>query len=352
MMRRTGTQLLKLPRNLHVAPEYDTWQQKHEAWGHLRKMSKLAGTGYYIPPAWYQHFRMFPPISTNFRQEKTLNPQNASEPTQMERNQLHDDYEKRTRLRLELGSHARSAAATGNRYLNQFWVKKPIDEMEREYYRLTRSSSFSHREAVQFVVRQYHEKKAVQTRVHQIQSEEAKLTGKFITMREAMSVMSLLNTVQSQRLATHQYAEMAREVEAMYVEDPLLQAKVSQRRVEKKSTEPKETPPGEPATSDTTSTPAADGTAKSDVVVAAAEATTGTPSEPSAKAVKVFDDAGDDDGMAIIEDIVVNSTLGDSLPKLREKMLHGIVPDDLDAEAGWYGGFSPEVDNTDAKDPK
>ena len=81
-MRQSGVLRKRYPKNYGVAPRWDIWQNQYDAWKHLKRMSRLAGTGYYIPPKWYQHFRMFPPVSANPTEEQTLNPYANSEPTQ------------------------------------------------------------------------------------------------------------------------------------------------------------------------------------------------------------------------------------------------------------------------------
>lgn len=323
--------MYKNPRNQHVAPEHDKWHAKHEAWVQLKRMSKLAGTGYYIPPAWYQHFRMFPPVHHNFNQAETENPHNAAEQTQVAGDKLHEDHAQRAALRTELARHSRSAASAGNRYLNQFWVRKPIDDMEREYYSLTKTHGVAHDEAIRRVIRQYHKKQAVRARVHTIQAEEARQTGKFITMREALSVMNLLQGIQSATLATHQYAEIADEARTRYSEDPMVEAAVTQRRVARAKPEPV-------AAADETSGAAA---------AADGESSDASSSEGATKAAAPAVDVIEDD-FELIEEVSMASTSGDSLPKLREQMHDGsLTAEDVEEGSFWYDGFTPEVSKGD-----
>lgn len=314
-LRVTPLRWYKLPKNYHVAPAYDTWNEKHEAWVHLRKMSKLAATGFYIPPAWYQHFRMFPPTTHNFTEEKTQNPQNVGDETQTPANKLPGYSEARKELRTQLAKHAVSAATAGNRYLNQFFVRKPIDEMEHHYNDLTRRG-VSHKEALRKVLTAYREKQAVRARTHLIQSEEARLSGKFITMREAVSVMQILNTVQVERFAPQDYAHLAAETKQHYLNDPLVSAQRVTRQVKKAKPT---------TTADATAAPVA----AADAAAAPAEAATKPPVAPEA--------TGDDDDTELIEEVIANPTPGDSLPKLRETARDGMETD------MWYDGYSPNV---------
>jgi hypothetical protein len=205
-MRRTAAVCYKMPKNMGVAPRFDVWQERYEPWEHMRRMGRLAGTGFYIPPEWYNHFRMFPPISHNFQQEKTLNPHNESEPTQDGRGGMSAE---RLALRDELARKSRLVASEGMRYYNIFWVRKPLDNMEREYYQLKRMG-VEHSEAVRRVLRGFYNELTVKKRVAVIQAEEAKLSGKFISMREATVVMSVLTQLQRDQLTPHQASLLAR----------------------------------------------------------------------------------------------------------------------------------------------
>lgn len=211
MLRRTPLQLHLEIRNKGVAPKYDTWSDKYDPWLHLRRMGKLVGTGFYIPPNWYNHFRMFPPITHSFKEEKTLNPYTVEEVTQEQFNTLSDD---RKAVREELARRSRSLAATGMRYFNIFWVEKPLDDAERQYYVLRKSSGLSHEAALKKVLGEFYESQALRRRSHMIQSEEAQMTGKFLTMREAMSVVQLLGDAQRLGLAPHQFSEIAQRTSA------------------------------------------------------------------------------------------------------------------------------------------
>ncbi|KAK7196575.1 hypothetical protein NESM_000595700 [Novymonas esmeraldas] len=206
-MRRAAVCLYKLPKNTGVAPRFDTWNDKYEPWEHLRRMGRLAGTGFYIPPEWYSHFRMFPPINHNFQQERTLNPHAASEPTQDDTDRLSGE---RAALRDELARRSRLLASEGMRYYNVFWIRKPLDRMEREYYELQRKG-VAHSVAIKRVLQSFYDELTVKKRVAAIQAEEAKLSGKFISMREATVVMGVLAQLQKEQLTPHQVTLLAKE---------------------------------------------------------------------------------------------------------------------------------------------
>lgn len=206
-MRRTGRLLYKTPKNTGVAPRFDTWNEKYEPWEQMKRMGRLAGTGFYIPPEWYNHFRMFPPINHNFQQERTLNPHNESEPTQDDTNRLTAE---RVALRDELARRSRLVASEGMRYYNLFWVRKPLDRMEKEYYDLKRKG-VSHPIAIKRVLAGFYDELTAKKRVAAIQAEEAKLSGKFISMREATVVMNVLVQLQREQLTPHQAAVLAKE---------------------------------------------------------------------------------------------------------------------------------------------
>jgi hypothetical protein len=204
-MRRNGALLWKVPKNRSVAPQFDVWNEKYEPWAHMKRMGKIVGTGFYIPPEWYNHFRMFPPVHHNFQQEQTLNPKNASEPTQDDRTTISAE---RLKLRDELARKSRALATEGMRYYNLFWVQKPLDAMERQYFRLQKQG-VPHNVAIKKVLQEFYDSLAVKQRVAHIQSEEAKLSGGFITMREATTVLSVLAQLQKEQLTPHQVATLA-----------------------------------------------------------------------------------------------------------------------------------------------
>ncbi|KAG5482966.1 hypothetical protein LSCM4_07175 [Leishmania orientalis] len=206
-MRRSSWCLYKIPKNMGVAPRFDTWNEKYEPWEHLKRMGRLAGTGFYIPPEWYHHFRMFPPINHNFQQERTLNPHNASEPTQDDTDHLSAE---RVALRDELARKSRLLASEGMRYYNVFWVRKPLDRMERQYYELRRKG-VAHSVAIKQVLQMFYDDLTVKKRVAAIQAEEAKLSGKYISMREATVIMGVLTQLQKEQLTPHQVTLLAKE---------------------------------------------------------------------------------------------------------------------------------------------
>ncbi|EPY35791.1 hypothetical protein STCU_00910, partial [Strigomonas culicis] len=207
-MRRSVQSLYKIPKNMGVAPRYDVWNAKYEPWVLMRRMGRLAGTGFYIPPEWYNHFRMFPPMQNHFQQEQTLNPQNELDPTQDDRSgQLAAE---RLALRDELAHKSRLVASEGMRYYNIFWVRKPLDRMEKEYYDLKRRG-IAHDVAIRKVLQGFYEALARKKRLSAIQAEEAKLSGKYITMREATVVMGVLTQIQREQLTPHQVALFAKE---------------------------------------------------------------------------------------------------------------------------------------------
>jgi hypothetical protein len=206
-MRRSSSRLYKIPKNMGVAPRFDTWNEKYEPWEHMKRMGRLAGTGFYIPPEWYNHFRMFPPINHNFQQEKTLNPHNQSEPTQDDTDRLSVE---RAALRDELARKSRLVASEGMRYYNIFWVRKPLDRMERQYYEL-KKKGVTHSVAIKKVLGSFYEELTVKKRVAAIQAEEAKLSGKFISMREATVIMGVLAQLQKEQLTPHQVTLLAKQ---------------------------------------------------------------------------------------------------------------------------------------------
>lgn len=211
MFRSTVTVRHLMPRNAGVAPKFDTWSDKYDAWRHMRRMGKLVGTGFYIAPNWYHHFRMFPPHTHHFKEEKTMNPHAVEEPTQEQFDSVTAD---RRALRDELARRSRTLASAGMRYFNIFWVKKPLDDAERRYHSLRRSTGLGHDDALKQVLAEFYQKQALRRRSHMIQAEEAQMTGKFLTMREAMSVVQLLSDAQKLSLAPHQFAEIAQSTRA------------------------------------------------------------------------------------------------------------------------------------------
>ncbi|RNF08324.1 hypothetical protein TraAM80_02913 [Trypanosoma rangeli] len=206
-MRSTALWRYKMPKNMGVAPRFDVWNESYEPWQHMKRMGRLVGTGFYIPPEWYSHFRMFPPINHNFQQERTLNPRNASEPTQDDAGSLSSE---RIALRDELARKSRLVASEGMRYYNIFWVRKPLDRLEKEYYELKRKG-VAHREAIKKVLEGFYSDLTVKKRVALVQAEEAKLSGRFITMREATVVLNVLAQLHREQLTPHQVALMAKE---------------------------------------------------------------------------------------------------------------------------------------------
>ena len=208
MLRLTCRSRMKHPRNTDVGPEYDRWFEKYDSWAAFNKMRKLAGTGFYVPPDWYQHFRMFPPPHNLAREEHTLNPQ-AHDPhikTEFEKN------EDRHNLRDALGRASRSAASAGNRYMNIFWIQKPLDEMERSYYSYTSENGMTHEEAFKRVVDEYYAKQAVRMRVRQIQREEVALSGKCLSMKEGIALIHTLSTLQKQQLPPQELASLSESI--------------------------------------------------------------------------------------------------------------------------------------------
>ena len=207
-MKSTRVVAWKMPKNLAMAPDFESWNGKYEPWAHLRAMGRLVGTGFYIPPEWYNHFRMFPPQSS-FHEEQTLNPHNEGDATQV-RSELD---ETRAAVRAELGRRSRTLASEGMRYYNLFWIKKPIDEMERKYFKLT-SNGASHENALKMALEEYQQQMATKKRVSAIQAEEAKLSGNFITMREASAVVGALSHMRANRFAPHHASVLSSDMRA------------------------------------------------------------------------------------------------------------------------------------------
>lgn len=300
-MRRTTSQLYKLPKNLGVAPRFDTWNEKYEPWEHMKRMGRLAGTGFYIPPEWYNHFRMFPPINHNFQQEKTLNPQNQSEPTQDDTDRLSAD---RMALRDELARKSRLVASEGMRYYNIFWVRKPLDRMERQYYELRRKG-VAHSAAIKKVLASFYEELTVKKRVAAIQAEEAKLSGRFISMREATVVMGVLTQMQREQLTPHQVTLLAKEHRAAAFDGEAFEASV------------------ERSTAD------------------AAEGNAGTAGEEMSadSLADLLSGDAEDDGSAPVTSyrVQIHDTRQDSVRQLQDAAM------DHTGSADWYTGASPVI---------
>lgn len=298
MLRVSPWLAFRLPKNMGVAPRHDLWREKYDAWAYLRRMGRIVGTGFYIPPEWYNHFRMFPPIQHNFLEEKTLNPHNDSEPTQSQQDHV---AASRRAIRDELAKQSRSLASDGMRYFNMFWVEKSLDKAERQYYNNKRRG-FNHEEAIKAALEEYYSEMATKARVHLIQSEEAKVSGNFITMREAGAVLNVLTHIQSARLAPHQYGELADSIRSTANDDRLKKATIIDT-----SKEPAAAPLAPPAEKDAVGGETADGSAAA-----------------------ALHDTLASDNTVCIED--VNA---DSVPRLRE------TATDNTGIAGWYHGASP-----------
>lgn len=343
MLRATTSALHRVPRNLSVAPRFDTWNEKYEAWPLLRKMGKLAGTGFYIPPEWYYHFRMFPPISNNFTEERTLNPHNDAEPTQSE---IMLDAT-REKLRDELSRQSRGAATEGSRYFNLYWVKKPLDQMERRYWYFTRTMGFEHETSIKRVVQEYHEEKAVRRRTAMIQAEEAKLTGKFITMTEAMTVLQLLRQAQTTQLAPHQYSQLAQQTARQIEEEEpyTVETRVVTKLAPRQPAPTAAPPPAAAAASDAAATSSATGTAApnaTSATTAPTDAATPPPSSSSTAAASSSSSATvqslhDLLGAETVDETVVEAvqTKADNVKKLREEAM------DAAGTTQWYKGHTP-----------
>ncbi|GET87190.1 hypothetical protein, conserved [Leishmania tarentolae] len=300
-MRRSSSRLYKIPKNTGVAPRFDTWNEKYEPWEHLKRMGRLAGTGFYIPPEWYNHFRMFPPINHNFQQEKTLNPHNASEPTQDDTDYLSAE---RVALRDELARKSRLLASEGMRYYNVFWIRKPLDRMERHYYELKRKG-VSHSTAIKRVLQMFYDDLAVKKRVAAIQAEEAKLSGKYISMREATVIMGVLTQLQKEQLTPHQVTLLAKEQREKAHTGEAFAATVE------RSTD---------AVAD-----AADNAAGGDDLMSA---------ESLADLLSTESDL-DENGPAIAYKVTIRDTEHDSVKQLQDAALDGTGKSD------WYTGASP-----------
>lgn len=312
-MRRSSAQLYKLPKNLGVAPRFDTWNEKYEPWEHMKRMGRLAGTGFYIPPEWYNHFRMFPPINHNFQQEKTLNPHNESEPTQDDTDRLSAE---RMALRDELARKSRLVASEGMRYYNIFWVRKPLDRMERQYYELRRKG-VTHSAAIKKVLSSFYEELTVKKRVAAIQAEEAKLSGRFISMREATVVMGVLTQMQREQLTPHQVTLLAKEHREAAADGEAFEATVE----------------------------------RSTATAAAAAATSGAADAgeemSAASLADLLSAESEEDGGAPASSykVHIHDTQQDSVRQLQE------AATDHTGSADWYTGASPVVSAEEKKTP-
>ncbi|KAL7702928.1 hypothetical protein N2W54_001770 [Lotmaria passim] len=304
-MRRSSSLLYKIPKNMGVAPRFDTWNEKYEPWEHMKRMGRLAGTGFYIPPEWYNHFRMFPPINHNFQQEKTLNPQSQSEPTQDDTDHLSAE---RMALRDELARKSRLVASEGMRYYNIFWVRKPLDRMERQYYEL-KKKGVVHSVAIKKVLQSFYEELTVKKRVAAIQAEEAKLSGKFISMREATVLMGVLTQLQKEQLTPHQVTLLAKEHRDTVYDGEAFEATV------------------ERAAATTAAVAAADSTAD------AGE----TMSADSLADLLSADSETDGDAPATTYNVQIHDTRHDSVKQLQE------AATDFTGNPDWYTGASPMV---------
>ncbi|AAZ11266.1 uncharacterized protein TEOVI_000061200 [Trypanosoma equiperdum] len=311
-MRQCVVRRYKMPKNMGVAPRFDTWNEKYEPWEHMKRMGRLVGTGFYIPPEWYNHFRMFPPINHNFQQEKTLNPHNASEPTQDDTSTLSPE---RVALRDELARKSRLVASEGMRYYNIFWVRKPLDTMEKEYYELKRRG-VDHGEAIRKVLQGFYSGLAVKKRVAAIQAEEAKLTGRFITMREATVVLGVLAKLHKEQLTPHQVSLLAKEQGETTQSGAKLTAIVSrtQPHVNKEASSP-----------------------------ATSEAVGSNTEEESLSAdalASMLSEDGEQSAVGTRYQVEVKETANDSVRQLREKA------EDQTGFPDWYTGESPTYSGT------
>lgn len=315
------------------------------------------------PPEWYNHFRMFPPINHNFQQERTLNPHNESEPTQDSTDQL---SAARLALRDELARKSRLLASEGMRYYNIFWVRKPLDRMERSYYDLKRRGC-AHDVAIKKVLQTFYEELTVKKRVSAIQAEEAKLSGRFITMREAVVVMNVLTQLQRESWTPQQISMLAKETHERARESGFLTAEVlagpsaasresdddgdeSAAAVEESGNDgsSQQTPQRNDAhhltgaTSITTTQGADD--ASNNVSAAAAVAGAATSSmKATADADALADMLADsaEDGATVTKSgyrVRIKEAKHDSVRQLAERAM------DYSGSANWYTGSSPVID--------
>lgn len=317
-MRRSSSSLYKVPKNTSVAPRFDVWNEKYEPWAHMKRMGRIVGTGFYIPPEWYNHFRMFPPINHNFQQEKTLNPQNRSEPTQRDETSMSAE---RLALRDELARKSRSLASEGMRYFNIFWVQKPLDKMEREYFQLKRNGA-SHQVAIKKVLQSFYETLSVKKRVAQIQSEEARLSGGFISMREATTVLQVLSHLQAAQLTPQQVAELAsRKGETARTGDAMI------GRVERRA----------PAAS-----PSATGDAAATASSAPSAATTTTaPSSAADISADALAAALEGDSQALGAAAAAYTVVVDASPNDTLQQLQSVTATEGTGQLDWFDGPSP-----------
>lgn len=206
-MRRCSSYLYKTPKNIGIAPRYDVWGEKYEPWEHMRRMGRLAGTGFYIPPEWYNHFRLFPPINHNFLPENTLNPKNRSEPVGEMNSTLSSE---RMSIRNELKKKSRLLASVGSRYYNIFWIRKPLDRMEKKYFDLEKKG-VRHDVALTKVLKEFYDELTTKKTVIAMQAAEAKISGKFISMGEAVVVINVLSQLQNKHFSPHQASLLAKQ---------------------------------------------------------------------------------------------------------------------------------------------
>ena len=327
----------KMPKNINVAPRYDIWNEKYEPWLHMKRMGRLVGTGFYIPPEWYNHFRMFPPINHNFQEEKTLNPQNRGEPTQDGTDTLSAE---RWKLREELGQRSRSLAAEGMRYYNLFWIRKPLEEMEKQYY-IYKGKGLNHDGAIRRTLQDFYSQLATRKRAGLIQSEEARLSGEFISMREAATVISALAHLQKHDMTPHQVSALATEKRQQSTGDQMLRASIEpfQRKVAKQP-KPVETSPAEKADEVADSAAALSEKVASDATAAAADG--GSATAEATKSVEEAEEAPPFSHAVLFEElsggdraVVVTTNPNDTIAKLRSQA----TGDTGDVE--WFSGEGP-----------
>lgn len=306
-MRKSFLLLYKTPKNMGVAPRYDLWNEKYEPWEHMKRMGRLVGTGFYIPPEWYNHFRMFPPVNHNFQQEKTLNPHNHSEATNdpLMSSSLTPE---RVAVRDELARKSRLLASEGMRYYNIFWVQKPLDRMEQHYLDMRRKG-VQHNVAIKKVLEKFYNEITAKKRVAAIQAEEAKLSGKFISMREAVVVMNILAQLQEEQFSPHQASLLANVQRERSHNEKAFYATVE---------EPE-------AASASTSSSGGNTSSASSV------------GSPDALADMLSDDAGSGSGMPGEMKIKIHESGAESIRGLQD------AATDYTGRADWYTGASPTI---------
>eukprot|EP00758_Cryptobia_borreli_P018908 Tbor_TRINITY_DN7633_c0_g1::TRINITY_DN7633_c0_g1_i1::g.1006::m.1006 len=303
-MKRTMVVWWKMPKNIGVSPQFDTWNKKYEPWEHLRAMGRLSGTGFYIPPEWYNHFRMFPPINNNFLEEQTMNPMNEAEPTQV-RSELDTT---RAAVRDELGKRSRLLVSEGMRYYNIFWVQKPIDEMERKYYQLIANGA-THEGAIRAALEQFHATLSTKKRVAAIQAEEAKLSGNFVTMREASAIMNTLVHIEKKKFTPYNATKLAEAKYKMALTGGQMEG--TTRYVEKR---------------------------RPTMASSSESAATNVPTKNDAESLFTF--LEDDGGFMVVD---INENADDIVSKLKE-VATNYTGDDM-----WYTGEGPDLPVSDSK---